>query len=115
VTISGNAPMSFDILGLGFTGGTHAAGGGGGSGKVSVHDISITKVVDAASPTLSLYCANGKHIPKVTVVLRKAGKVYQTIKLSDVLVSSFQIGGHGSGGTLPLDHVTLNFSKIELK
>src|SRR5262245_10475584 len=43
--------------------GAHATGGGGGAGKVHVHDISFTKFVDKSSPTLMLFCAGGKHIP----------------------------------------------------
>ena len=39
-------------------------GGGAGSGKVNVQDLSLTKYIDVSSPDLMLSCCNGKHIPK---------------------------------------------------
>lgn len=85
-----------------------SAAGGGGSGKVSVHDISVTKHVDKASPTLMKYCTNGKHIPNATISMRKAGgtqQEYLVIKLQDVLVSSYRATGSGAGAT---ESFTLN-------
>src|SRR5262245_21929107 len=49
-------------------------GGGAGAGKVNVQDISFTKYIDKSSPSLFLSCANGKHIPTATLVVRKAGE-----------------------------------------
>ena len=43
--------------------GTMSLGGGGGSGKVAIQDLSITKYVDTSSTNLYLKCANGKHYP----------------------------------------------------
>ena len=113
---SGKSALTFDIVGLGLVNpGTSAqTGSGGGAGKVAIHDISITKTVDKASPTLSLFCANGKHIPKVTIALRHAGKVYLTYHLDNVLISSYQTGGHGIGGA-PVESLTLNFAKLALQ
>jgi len=93
--------------------GAHAAGGGGGAGKVSVHDISITKFVDKSSTTLMLFCANGKHIKDGLITVRKAGEKpleYMKIKLQDILISGVQHAGHGSD--LLTENVTLNFSKF---
>ena len=36
--------------------GAHGVGGGGGAGKVSVHDISITKFVEKSTSALMLHC-----------------------------------------------------------
>lgn len=93
--------------------GTHGAGGGGGAGKVAVHDISITKFLDKASPALMLYCCNGKHIKEGLITVRKAGEKpleYLKIKLVDLLVSSVQNAGHGSDQLS--ENVTLNFAKF---
>jgi type VI secretion system secreted protein Hcp len=95
--------------------GSMHSGGGGGSGKVAMQDLSITKIMDKASPKLMLACANGEHITKATLVARKAGKEqqeYYKIVLSDVLVSSYNTSGHSQSG-LPMDQVSLNFGKIE--
>jgi type VI secretion system secreted protein Hcp len=33
--------------------------------------------------------------------------------MSDVMISSYQIGGSDGGGVVPTDQVSLNFSKLE--
>ena len=96
--------------------GAHGAGGGGGAGKVSVHDISITKFVDKASPALMLHCCSGKHIPNGLVTVRKAGDKpleYLKVKLEDILISGVQHAGHGSD--LLTENVTLNFAKFHVE
>lgn len=96
--------------------GTHGAGGGGGAGKVSVHDISVTKYVDKASPSLMLFCANGKHIKEGLITVRKAGEKpleYLKIKLTDILVSGVQQAGHGSDQLS--ENLTLNFAKFHVE
>jgi type VI secretion system secreted protein Hcp len=97
--------------------GTMQQGGGGGRGKVSVHDFSITKKVDKATPKLFLACATGEHIPEAKLTVRKAGGEQQeflTVKMSDLLVSSYQTGG-ASSDPVPTDQVSFNFAKIEIE
>jgi type VI secretion system secreted protein Hcp len=116
--------------------GVSATGGGGGAGKVHVHDFTITKKTDAASPLLFLNCANGTHIKEANFVVRKAGGTqleYLKIKLTDVLVSSYKPGSEAiliglllpavstantkvvdkSSDEIPFEQVSLNFAKIE--
>jgi len=96
--------------------GAHGAGGGGGAGKVSVHDISITKAVDHASTALMLACCNGKHIPSGLITVRKAGEnpvEYLKIKLTDILISGVQTAGHGSD--LLSENLSLNFAKFAVE
>src|SRR5437773_10446354 len=95
--------------------GTFAAGGGGGAGKASAGDFHFTMGVNKASPALFLACAQGDHIKNAILTCRKAGKEQQEflkITMSDVLVSSFQIGGSGAGDVVPTDQVSLSFAKI---
>lgn len=97
--------------------GTHASGGGGGAGKVSMQDFHFTKRFDKSSPPLMLACADGTHVKKVELICRKAGKdqqEYLKVTLSDVLVSSFQTGG-STGEILPIDQVSFNFAKVEFE
>ena len=54
--------------------GTFHHGSGGGAGKASFQDITITKFVDASSPDLMTFCANGKHFAKGKIIVRKAGE-----------------------------------------
>lgn len=90
-------------------------GSGGGAGKASFQDMSITKYVDSSSPNLMLYCANGKHYTSAELIIRKAGEdaqEYLKIKLLDVLVTSVSTGGSGGDDRLT-ENVSLNFAKIE--
>ena len=89
-------------------------GGGGGVGKASFTDLTITKHVDLASAAIALLCANGKHVKEAILVVRKQGEKpldYYKIKMEDVLVSSFQHSGSDGGGP-PTESVSLNFAKM---
>jgi type VI secretion system secreted protein Hcp len=102
-----------DSFSLGETNSGGSATGGGGSGKVSFQDFHFTAKFTKASPKLMLACATGVHIPRATMTGRKAGGFeFLFVKMSDVLVSSFQTGE--SGGTVPEDAVSLAFAKIEV-
>lgn len=97
--------------------GAHGFGGGGGAGKVQMQDFHFTMRVNKASPKLMLACATGEHIKEALLTCRKAGKEqqeYLKIKFSDLLVSSYQTGG-SAGDVIPMDQISLNFSKIELE
>src|SRR5262245_9505067 len=66
--------------------GTHAAGSGGGAGKVSMNDFHFTMELNKASPKLMLACAKGEHIKKAVLTCRKAGgtqEKYFTVTMSD--------------------------------
>jgi type VI secretion system secreted protein Hcp len=96
--------------------GTHVGGGGGGAGKVQMQDFHFVMKVNKASPELMLACAEGRHIKTAELVCRKAGKEQQeflTVKMSDLLVSSYQTGGSGHSDIVPTDQISMNFAKIE--
>ena len=96
--------------------GTAHVGGGAGAGKVNVQDLSFTKYVDLATSPLLLAAANGKHISKATLVVRKAGESpleYITITMTDCLVSAVSTGGSGGEDRLT-ENVSLNFAKVEV-
>ncbi|HEY0007061.1 MAG TPA: type VI secretion system tube protein Hcp [Pyrinomonadaceae bacterium] len=98
--------------------GSHAAGGGGGAGKVAMQDFHFVMRVNKASPKLMLGCATGEHFKKAVLICRKAGKEQQEflkVTMSDVLISSYQTGGSAHGETLPMDQCALNFAKIEFE
>ena len=91
-------------------------GGGGGAGKANFTELSFNKRLDKTSPLLYLSCANGRHLPSATLILRKpAGDKpfeYYVVKLTEVMVSSVQTGGAAGGGT-PTESFSLSFAKIE--
>ncbi len=99
------------------TGSMHQ-GGGGGAGKVQMQDFHFTMKMNKASPKLKLACASGEHIKKAVLTCRKAGKDQQEflkVTLSDSLVSSYQTGGSAHSDIIPVDQISLNFSKIEFE
>jgi type VI secretion system secreted protein Hcp len=110
----GGSSMTFDVFSWSVPGTTHSGGTGAGSGKVATHEFVITKKIDKASPKLALYCANGKHIVRATLTVRKAGKpqAYLVIKLDQILISSYQTGGSGGGNSQPVESLSLNFTKV---
>jgi type VI secretion system secreted protein Hcp len=92
-------------------------GGGAGSGKANVHDISVTKYVDSATPPLMLACASGKHFEEALLTVRKAGGdnpvEYLKIKMQTVFIASVQHGG-STGDDRHSENVTLNFAKVNV-
>lgn len=104
--------------GLSNSGTTHQ-GGGGGSGKANVQDLSFTKYVDASTHNLIAASFNGKHVAKANLVVRKAGGKgapveYIKIEMTEVLVTSVSTGGSGGEDRLT-ENVTLNFAKFKLE
>lgn len=99
------------------TGSFHKGGMGGGAGKASISDITITKEVDKASPLLFQHCATGKHITDATIYSQKAGGnnapvTYYEIKMTDLIVSSHQNSGAGGSDSI-FENVTMNFARLD--
>jgi type VI secretion system secreted protein Hcp len=97
--------------------GTTHMGGGGGAGKVSVQDISLTKYVDKSSPNLILAACNGKHFKEALLTVRKAGEKpleYIKITMKEVLVSNISTGGSGGEDRLT-ENITLNFAEFKVE
>lgn len=113
-------PKDIDVLawswGISNSGTTHQ-GGGGGSGKANVQDLSFTKYVDASSHALLLAASNGQHYADAKLVVRKAGGKgapieYIKITMEEVMVTSVSCGGSGGEDRLT-ENVTLNFAKVK--
>ena len=95
--------------------GTASKGGGMGAGRVAMQDFHFVMGINKASPKLMLACATGEHITKATLVCRKAGKEqqeYLKCTFSDLLISSFQLGGTE---VMPTEQISFNFGKIEME
>ena len=101
--------------GMSNSGSAHV-GGGAGSGKVNVQDLSFTHYIDKTSTELMLAACNGKHFPEALLVVRKAGEKpveYLKIKMTDILITSLSTGGSGGEDRLT-ENVTLNFAKVHV-
>ena len=91
-------------------------GGGIGSGKVNVQDLSFTKYIDKSSPDLMLACCNGKHYDSALLTVRKAGEKpleYLKITMTELMVTSVSTGGSGGEDKLT-ENVTLNFASVKV-
>jgi type VI secretion system secreted protein Hcp len=78
-------------------------------------DFHFTMNTNKSTPEIFSACATGKHFADATLVCRKAGDKpleYLTVKMEDLIVSSYQAGG-SHGEVMPVDSISLNFSKIE--
>jgi len=96
---------------------TTIVGEGMSAGKVSMSDLSFTKRVDKSSPKLLELCVTGKHADEATLYASKqtGGKTpedFLTIKLKEVYVSSYQVGGshHEDVGT---ESLSITYAKID--
>jgi len=97
--------------------GSIAAGGGGGAGKVTFQDLSVTKFADKATPVLMLSTANGKHYRQAILTLERSAErpfVYYRITMEDVIVTSVQTGGSASESR-PTESVSFNFAKVKVE
>jgi type VI secretion system secreted protein Hcp len=108
-----------DILDVNFSIHNRASshyGGGQGVGRADFGDISFVKRYDKASPTLMLFCANGKHIDKVEVILRKAGGDnaldFLKIEMKRCFVTSVVPSGLTSGDGM--ESLSLSFEEFDL-
>ncbi|MDN6859267.1 type VI secretion system tube protein Hcp [Pseudomonas sp. CAN2814] len=90
-------------------------GGGGGAGKVTIQDLTLTKYVDKSTPNLMMNCSSGKHIDKAVLTVRKAGGdnqvEYLIITLEEVLVTSMHTGGSGGDDRIT-ETISLNFGQV---
>lgn len=92
-------------------------GGGHGTAKATVQDLHFTHPLDKASPDLQKICLTGKHIPNGVLIARKAGDKpleYLKLEMKDIMVTSVQVGGHGSGDSIPHEQVSLSFSWVKM-
>jgi type VI secretion system secreted protein Hcp len=95
--------------------GSFHSGSGGGAGKANFQDLSVTKYVDNATPTLMQKLATGDHIATGTLTVRKAGKTpleYIKLKLTKIMVTSLSTGGSGGEDRLT-ENISLNFAEFD--
>jgi type VI secretion system secreted protein Hcp len=86
--------------------------GGARAGKSCPSDVSLSKLVDKATPPLIGRAAGGTVSPTAILIgLRPGGQtapqVYLKIEMKDVLVSSYQSSGSSGGGAM--DALSLRF------
>ena len=81
----------------------------------SVSEVTITKMMDASSPSFFTEAVTGHKGVEVKIDLVSTGspgRTYATYTLTDSLVSGYSMS---SGGDRPSESISINFSKIEYK
>lgn len=96
---------------------TSSTGGGHTAERAELGDITVTKLIDLASPMLAQPCACGKTIPKAKMeMLRADGNgdpvKYFEVELENVLIA--HIAPSFAGG-FPAESMGLKFSKVKWK
>ena len=102
----GNQPGGMDAI----------TGGGMGTASVSFHELSVSKDVDKASPTLWQKMTHGDHIPTGKIVSRKAGGTpldYVIIEMKQVYIVNVSLAA--GGGNLVQETISLAFKEFNLK
>ena len=92
-------------------------GGGSGTGKADVHDMTFIKAVDKATPLLVHMCLSGKHINKALLTCRKAGGSpleHLKFTMNQVIVSGVNHGGESTGDAVS-ETVTLSFASMTME
>ena len=84
---------------------------GQSTGKRMHKPFVIMKEIDKSSPLLKEAAASGQRFPEVDVDVFSNGKLMH-YKLMDVMVSAVSMS---SGGDRPMESISLNFTKIEMK
>jgi len=85
-----------------------------GAGRVDFKPIRFSKLVDTATPSLALACADGTHIDTVVIELCRAGGdklKFMEYKLRNCLISG--VYAAGGPGELPAEIITVHYGKIE--
>jgi type VI protein secretion system component Hcp len=87
-------------------------GSGSGAGKATLTDVKITRRADSCTPILFGASVKGNIFRQVTIVQQDPQKDDTfTVTLSEVIISSFQLGGDSSH-EVPAEQIGFSFSKI---
>jgi type VI secretion system secreted protein Hcp len=91
-------------------------GTGGSKHRGQIHELSISKIMCRATPTLMQYCTTGDHIEEGTLSLcwqsGDTKKAYYQVKFKKIRVTAYQMAG-GSGAEHPMESLSLQFAEME--
>jgi type VI secretion system secreted protein Hcp len=88
--------------------------GGGGVGKSSIHDFSVVKYIDKASPALFEQCCSGDHIQEAAFELtNQKDQSFYKLRFTDVLISSVSPNG-STAGRAPMEQLSFTFAQVDI-
>ena len=81
----------------------------------SFSDFTMVKSIDKSSPKLFLASATGSAIKSLNFEMTRGdGSAYLKYELTNVMVTSYNIGGSGQGDNVPTENFSLNFEEIKV-
>jgi type VI secretion system secreted protein Hcp len=97
-----------------------ALGGGGATGKATVHELKVVKRVDSASTALMSALRSNELIAKAVLTQRKAGKsqlefLKVTIEQGRVTALTIEAGSDSSNTPDIFEQVSFSFNKITVE
>ncbi|HEY7037561.1 MAG TPA: type VI secretion system tube protein Hcp [Methylomirabilota bacterium] len=91
-------------------------GPGQSSGEATAHDLSVTKRIDKATPTLVQFCLSGKHLDEIVLTARKRGEDtidYLKVTMKGAIVTA--VSPSGSEGVPGSEAVSFNFAEVAIE
>jgi type VI secretion system secreted protein Hcp len=92
-------------------------GTGGSKHRGTVHELTCSKIMCQASPTLMQFCTTGDHITEGKLSLcwqsGDTKKAYYEVNLKHIRVTSYHMAGSG-GAMHPSESLSLQFAEMEV-
>jgi type VI secretion system secreted protein Hcp len=94
---------------------TASTSGGHTAERAELTEISVSKLIDLASPMLAQTCACGRTIPKARLEFMRADGQGEPIKYYEVELENVLIGhvAPNFAGSFPSENIGLKFSKVK--
>lgn len=90
--------------------------GGRTGGRADFQEFNVVKTIDNATPDLHIYCATGKHIPKIEVEICQATEekhCFMKYTMEKCVVSSISANGDKEGeDTRPTENLSFAYGQI---
>ncbi len=84
-------------------------------GAPQVIDLSISKVLEKATPKLVEACVTGKVFPEATLVVERPGQA-GNVKIFEIVLSNVLITADNLTGSVEaIENVSLNYEEIEMR
>jgi len=90
------------------------------TGRPNFQEMTVTKKLDSTTPLINYYCVMGQCLGTTRLHLVRQDATadgknhdaidYMVYEMTDTMISSVSVGG--GGGSIPMETVSLNFSKI---
>jgi type VI secretion system secreted protein Hcp len=99
------------------SGGAVAGAGGASAGKANVEELRFSSLLDKSGPKLMIACASGTQL-KAAGLSGNSGSAqfeFLQIKLTDVIIASYEIGAVSATDARPTQQASLRFGKIGIE